>query len=76
MLACASLGNDASLAHALGEQRLTEHVVDLVRAGVIEILTLQVHRGPAALGAETASEGQRIRATGVVVLKAGELGTK
>ena len=34
VLAGAGLGDDARLAHALGEQRLAERVVDLVRAGV------------------------------------------
>ena len=35
------LGNHALLAEALGEQRLTDAVVDLVRAGVIEVLALE-----------------------------------
>ena len=34
------LGNQAGLAHFLGEQSLSEHVVDLVRAGVVQILAL------------------------------------
>ncbi len=37
----AGLGDDAALAEALGEQRLAERVVDLVRPGVREILALQ-----------------------------------
>ncbi len=37
----AGLGDDAALAHALREQRLTEGVVDLVRAGVRQILALE-----------------------------------
>ena len=37
----AGLGDDAALAHALREQRLAERVVDLVRAGVREILALE-----------------------------------
>ena len=37
----AGLGDDAPLAHADGEQRLAERVVDLVRAGVRQILALQ-----------------------------------
>ena len=41
VLSGAGLGNDARLAHALGEQRLTERVVDLVRAGVREVFALQ-----------------------------------
>ena len=41
VLARAGLGDDPALAHALREQRLAERVVDLVRAGVREILALQ-----------------------------------
>jgi hypothetical protein len=44
VLAGAGLGDDARLAHALGEQRLAERVVDLVRAGVVEVLALEVER--------------------------------
>ena len=41
VLARAGLGDDPPLAHALGQQRLAERVVDLVRAGVGEVLALQ-----------------------------------
>ena len=44
MLAGAGLGDDARLAHALCEKRLTERVVDLVGAGVGEVLALQPDR--------------------------------
>ena len=37
----AGLGDDAPLAHARGEQRLAERVVDLVRAGVRQVLALE-----------------------------------
>ena len=37
----AGLGDDPPLAHAHGEQRLAERVVDLVRAGVREVLALE-----------------------------------
>ena len=49
VLSRAGLGDDARLAHADGEQRLTERVVDLVRAGVREIFALQEHARPASL---------------------------
>ena len=42
VLAGARLGDDPPLAHPLGEQCLTERVVDLVRAGVVEVLALEV----------------------------------
>ena len=44
VLARAGLGDHASLAHVLREQHLAEHVVDLVRARVREVLALQVDR--------------------------------
>ena len=42
VLAGAGLGDDPRLAHALGQQDLTDRVVDLVGAGVGEVLALQV----------------------------------
>ncbi len=41
MLAGAGLGDDPLLAHPLGEQRLAEHVANLVRAGVVQVLALE-----------------------------------
>ena len=41
VLAGAGLGDDAALAQPPGEQRLADGVVDLVRAGVVQILALQ-----------------------------------
>ena len=38
----AGLGDHARLAHAAGQQDLPEHVVHLVRAGVIEVLALEI----------------------------------
>ena len=43
VLARAGLGDQARLAHAPRQQRLAEHVVDLVRARVVEVLALQQH---------------------------------
>ncbi len=42
VLAGAGLGDDARLAHALGEQDLAEAIVDLVRAGVVQLLALEI----------------------------------
>ena len=42
VLARPGLGDDPRLAHPLGQQRLAERVVDLVGAGVGEVLALQV----------------------------------
>ena len=52
VLAGAGLGDDAGLAHAAGEQDLAQAVVDLVAAGVVELVALEVDLGaaPAAGG--------------------------
>ena len=55
VLAGARLGDDALLAHAPGEQDLAEHVVDLVRAGVVELVALEVD----LRAAEAARSGAR-----------------
>jgi hypothetical protein len=43
MHAGSGLGNDAFLAHALRQENLAEHVVHLVRAGVIELLAFEIN---------------------------------
>ena len=45
VLAGAGLGDHAGLAHPPGEQRLAEHVADLVGAGVVEVLALEQDPG-------------------------------
>ena len=62
VLAGAGLGDDAGLAEPAREQRLAERVVDLVRAGVGEVLALQVQ--PEARGHRAAGRGGRARARG------------
>ena len=47
VLAGAGLGDDPLLAHAAGEQDLAEHVVHLVRAGVVQLVALEVDLGAA-----------------------------
>ena len=42
VLAGAGLRDDARLAHAAGEQDLAEAIVDLVRAGVVQLVALEV----------------------------------
>ena len=56
----AGLGDDALLAHAPRQQDLAEHIVDLVRAGVIELLALEIDFGAAArkAGGLSAMRGQ------------------
>ena len=43
MLASARLGDDAPLPHAPSEKHLTHGVVDLVRAGVVQIFAFEPH---------------------------------
>ena len=45
VLSCACFGDDTALAHAQGEQYLTERVIDLVRTCVIQILSLEIDPG-------------------------------
>lgn len=74
VLAGAGLGDDAGLAHALGEQGLAEHVVDLVRAGVVEVLAFEQDAGAAAVLGEVAGLAQGAGPPGVVLEQCGELG--
>jgi hypothetical protein len=54
MLAGAGLGDHARLAHAPGEQRLAHGVVHLVRAGVVQVLALEVDLRASQLAGEPA----------------------
>ena len=72
VLAGAGLGDDAPLAHPPREQQLPDGVVDLVRAGVAQVLALQVD-ARAEVSGEALAERQRrrapdVRAEEVVVL--------
>ena len=42
VLAGAGFGDDAGLAHAPRQEDLTEAVVDLVRAGVVQLIALEI----------------------------------
>ncbi len=57
----AGLGDDARLAHAPREHDLAEHIVDLVRAGVIELLALEIDFRAAAMLREPLGEIERRR---------------
>ena len=76
VLAGPGLGDDASLAHAPGQQRLPERGVDLVRAGVRQILALEVEprgiRAGQPLGQPRRGRERR-RPAGVRVQQAVEL---
>ena len=66
MLTGSCLGDDAGLAQFLREQGLAQHIVDLVRARVVEILALEEDTHAAQICRETRRLGQQGRATGVV----------
>ena len=64
VLAGAGLGDDPGLAEPPGQQRLAERVVDLVGAGVGEVLALEVEpqrRDPGACAGPPAARGQSRR---------------
>ena len=42
VLTCARFSNNARFTHLLGKQNLPEHVIDLMRTGVVQVFTLQV----------------------------------
>ena len=76
MLAGAGFGDHALLAHAQREQRLADRVVDLVGAGVVEVLALEPDLGAAALLAEPLGMIKRRRAADVVLQQRRQLGLK
>ena len=65
VLSGARLGDDPLLAHVLGQQRLTEHVVDLVAARVVEVLALE-QQADTEVRAEVVAFREDRRAAGVV----------
>lgn len=49
MLPRPRLGDQAGLAHPLGQKGLSQHIVDLVGPGVVQILPLQIDLRPAQI---------------------------
>ena len=75
VLAGAGFGDDARLAHAPGQHRLADAVVDLVRAGVVEVFALEVDLRAAEQLGPTLGVIDRARAADVmleVVLEFGD----
>ncbi len=61
MLSGAGLGDDARLAHAPGEQDLPHHIVDLVGAGMVELVALEIDFGAAEMLRQPLGEIERAR---------------
>ena len=66
VLTGAGFGDDAMLAHAPGQQRLPNAVVDLVRAGVQQVFALQVDLRAAQFPGEPLGQEQRRGTAGKV----------
>src|SRR5664279_2793635 len=67
MLAGASLGDDALLAHAPRHHDLAEHIVDLVRAGMVELLALEIDFRATEMLGQALGVIQRRRPTDIVL---------
>ena len=73
VLARPRLGHQPALAHPLGQQRLAEDVVDLVRAGVVQVLPLE-QQPQAQPVPQVAALGEGRRPAGVVAQEGVEVG--
>ncbi|MCY1391613.1 hypothetical protein D9M71_64610 [compost metagenome] len=69
----AGFSDQALLAHALGQQYLADAVVHLVRAGVVQLFTLEVDLGAAAVFGQAFGEVQRVWTADVVALEIRQL---
>src|SRR5690606_14727738 len=76
VLAGARLGDDARLADAARQERLPEHVVDLVAAGVVEVLALEEDARPAGVLGEAGHLGDDRGAPRVAAVQLVELGAE
>ncbi len=73
MLARTGLGDHPGLTHLACQQGLTQHVVDLVRTGVVEVFSFEKDVRTTGVFAEPGRLVQRRRPAGVVRLQAIEL---
>ena len=74
VLSGAGFGDDALFSHAAGKQDLADHVVDLVRAGVVELLALEIDLGAAEFFGQPLGEIERARAPDIMLEQMIELG--
>ena len=68
------LGNDPRLAHAAGEQDLADAVIDLVRAGMVQLVALEIDLGPAEMLGQPFREIERAGPSHIVGHVAAHLG--
>ena len=66
MLAGACFCNDPLFAHSTGKEDLSERIVNLVRSGVVELITLKVNPGSAQLSSKALGKIQRAWTPNVV----------
>src|ERR1043166_2527335 len=66
MLTGTGLGDDAFLAHAARQHDLAEHVIHLVGAGVVELITLEINLRAAAVLGQALGEIERARPSDVM----------
>ena len=76
MLARAGLRDDAGLSHPLGEQDLAQAIVDLVRAGVIEFVALEVDLRAAKVLGQPLGVIERARPAGIMRIEVFKLGVE
>ena len=76
VLARPRLRDNAGLAHALGKQDLAQTVIDLVRAGVIQFLALEVDFRAAEMLGQPLGVIERVRTAGVVRVEILKLGVE
>ena len=69
----AGLGQHLGLAHVLRQQSLAQAVVDLVRAGMVQVFTLQENARAALPRGQAPGEVQRARTTNVILVQALQL---
>ena len=74
VLAGTGLGDHPGLAHPPGQQGLAQHVVDLVRAGVVQVLALEQDPGPTRVLGQPGGLGEDARPAGVGALQVVQLG--
>ena len=76
VLAGPGFRDDPLFAHALGEQDLAHGVVDLVRAGVVELVALEIDLGAAQVLGQPFGEVERAGAADIMFRPVIELGLK